>query len=153
MNLDVIRDTPAQDKITQEIFKLKADLEWKQKVFSSPLSDDTVTSKDIHDIQRTIAKKEGKLRNLKKNSKTSLEKRARKKETIQQLIESNEEAASVLKPITRPGPGRPRLEDDQPGLLEAICSIMESQLAADPRRRTEILRTGTLPALFHRKIH
>lgn len=155
--LDVTRDTLAQDKVKQEILKLKADLEYKQKIFSNPLSDDTVTSKDIHDIERTISKKEGKLRNLKKNMETSRAKRARKKETLQQLIETNEEAASVLIPITRPGPGRPRLEDEQPGLIEAIIRIVESQTQADPRRRTEILRTGTksfvvLPFFKIRKI-
>ena len=63
------------------------------------------------------------------------------KETIKELIESNEDAAKVLKPLNREGPGKPRIEETQPDLLATISKIVESQSAADPRRRTEILRS------------
>ena len=37
--------------------------------------------------------------------------------------------------------GRPPIETDQPGLLEAICDIVQGSSAADDKRRSEILRT------------
>ena len=37
--------------------------------------------------------------------------------------------------------GGPRLETDQPGLLEAIIDLVQNSTAADDRRRSEILRT------------
>ena len=37
--------------------------------------------------------------------------------------------------------GGPRLETDQPGLLEAIIDLVQNSTAADDKRRSEILRT------------
>ena len=37
--------------------------------------------------------------------------------------------------------GGPRLETDQPGLLEAIIDLVQNTTAADDKRRSEILRT------------
>ena len=37
--------------------------------------------------------------------------------------------------------GGPRLETDQPGLLEAIIDLVQNSTGADDKRRSEILRT------------
>ena len=37
--------------------------------------------------------------------------------------------------------GGPRLETDQPGLLEAIIDLVQHSTGADDKRRSEILRT------------
>ena len=39
--------------------------------------------------------------------------------------------------------GRPRIEEDQPQLLQTILDIVSATSAADDRRRTEMLRTVT----------
>ena len=43
--------------------------------------------------------------------------------------------------MNRDHPGRPRIEEDQPGLLETILEIVEGTSAADNRRRSNTVRT------------
>ena len=137
---DVVRPKPAQEKLKNELFLLNTDYHAKRTKFSSAVS--TVTSKELDDTKRTIMKKEAQLRNLKKNSESHKAKRIKTKHIMQELIETNEDAAKLLKPINRPASGRPRLEETQPGLIAAILKIVANQSSADSRRRTEILRTG-----------
>ena len=131
---------PAQEKLRNEIFVLNTEYHSLKTKFSSGVS--TVTSKELDDTRRSILKAEAKLRNLKKNSESHKQKRIKTKHIMQELIETNEEAAKLLKPINRPASGRPRLEETQTGLIAAIIKIAETQSSADNRRRTEILRTG-----------
>ena len=133
---DVIRPKPAQEKIKNDLFLLNTEYHAKKTKFSSGVS--TVTAKELDDTRRSIIKAEAKLRNLKKNSESHKQKRIKTKDIMSELIETNEEAAKLLKPIN----GRPRLEETQPDLIAAILKIVETQSSADNRRRTEILRTG-----------
>ena len=43
--------------------------------------------------------------------------------------------------MNRRVPGRPRIEEDQPQLLSTILDIVQATSAADPRRRTEMIRS------------
>ena len=119
---------------------MKIDYEYKKKKLGCELS--FVTPEEVTKLKTAITKAEMKLRNLKKNATSHQAKRLKTKDVMQELIETNEEAAKVLKPINRTIIGRPRIEEGQPGLLSAMSDIIDSQCAADNRRRTEVLRTG-----------
>ena len=119
---------------------MKIDYEYKRNKLGCELSN--VTSKEVTELKTAITKAESRLRNLQKNATSHQAKRLKTKDAMQELIETNEEAAKVLKPINRKIIGRPRVEENQPGLLSAMADIVDSQCAADNRRRTEVLRTG-----------
>ena len=53
----------------------------------------------------------------------------------------SEKAAEELKTCNREKVGRPRIEVDQPGLLETILDLVQANSATDDRRRSEIVRT------------
>ena len=53
----------------------------------------------------------------------------------------SEKAAEELKTCNREKVGRPRIEVDQPGLLETILDLVQASSATDDRRRSEIVRT------------
>ena len=57
------------------------------------------------------------------------------------LSQTSEVAAISLKSFQRESEGRPRLECDQPGIIEAILDIVQATTETDDHRRSEILRT------------
>ncbi|CAG7693073.1 unnamed protein product, partial [Allacma fusca] len=56
-------------------------------------------------------------------------------------MNENPEIAEKLRSCNKEKQGRPRLEETQPGLLEAIIQIVSTDASADEKRRTETLRT------------
>ena len=48
-----------------------------------------------------------------------------------------------MKSCNREKVGRPRIEEDQPNLLETILDLVQASSATDDRRRSEIMRTVT----------
>ena len=48
-----------------------------------------------------------------------------------------------MKSCNREKVGRPRLEEDQPNLLETILDLVQASSATDDKRRSEIIRTVT----------
>lgn len=78
------------------------------------------------------------LRCKERDEKCQREKRVRCKENIKDLIAAHPDAHNFLKIRSRPG--RPRLEEDQPELLKAICDIAIHRSAAHEKRQTEIYR-------------
>ena len=55
---------------------------------------------------------------------------------IELCSQTNEEAAKILKPYTKETVGRPRLEVDQPGIIEAILDIVQVASVSDEITRT-----------------
>ena len=106
----------------------------KKKLFNNPINND-VTSGDLEKLRNSFTKKETRLKNLQKNAITHRKQRVKKKAIMQELIESNPDAAKILKPINRPASGRPRLEETQDGLLSAIYQLVVSQTSADNRQK------------------
>lgn len=91
--------------------------------------------KQLEDSRKKLKEKENRLKSLQSNQRR--QKRSRDK--LKKRILANPEVAAVLK--KKPMIGRPRLEDDQEGLLDAIVSIATYGSGADSRRRTDQLRT------------
>ena len=85
----------AQEKLQNEIHTLKSQLELKTKMRSSGLGD--VKEKDILELKSQIMTKEAKLRYLKQNALAHQGQREKKKIVMKELMETNEEAAAVLK--------------------------------------------------------
>lgn len=65
--------------------------------------------------------------------------RKEKNKRMAKLIMSNPDCNKILN--IRNAPGRPRIEEDQPGLLEAICDIAQYGASAHERRQCEIFRS------------
>ena len=91
-------------------------------------------------LKRKIVEKEKAEKRLKQQAGQQKDFRNRRKETIIKLSQSNESAAKSFKPFNREVQGRPTLEVNQPGIIEAILDIVQATKATDDRRRTEILR-------------
>ena len=106
----------------------------KRKLFDNPLNN-TVTSGDLEKLKKSFTGKEKKLKIMQGNAISHRKQRVKKKAIMQELIESNPDAARILKPINRPTSGRPRLEETQDGLLSAIYQLVVSQTSADNRQK------------------
>ena len=96
----------------------------------------------------TIGRRILKLRNERKQSSQKLKVLQTKVKSAKKTRAKNKEKlvlAGQIDPKLLPkGPGRPRLDSEQNGLLDAIISIAtanESKVAADPRRRSEQIRS------------
>ena len=63
----------------------------------------------------------------------------RKKKAIATVISKFPDAESILK--VRDGPGQPKIEEDQPDLLQTIINVAIHGSGADDCRRTEMIRT------------
>ena len=100
-----------------------------------------VTPKQMALVKKKITEKKKAHKRLQGQAKWQQNYRKRLKNTITELSKTSEEAANALKPFNQESPGRPFLEDDQPGIVQAILGIVQNQSSADPRRRSEILRT------------
>jgi len=135
------RETPAQDKIRAEISNIEAQLTVYKKVENSGLS--TSNHKDISQLRNGLKEKKKKLKRLANDAKLQKKRRDKLRDTIQDVSASNPEIAKKFKGFNRSSSGRPRIEVDQPGLLSAILNIVQASTAADPRRRTEALRSIT----------
>ena len=133
------KNAPAQEKLTEELKVLKSQFFNMQSLENSGLS--LVSSKDMTGLKRKILEKEKAVKRLASKAKCEGKRRQKLKETITKLSQSSDVAAKSLKPFQRDCPGRPALETDQPGIIEAILDIVLATTATDDRRRTEILRT------------
>ena len=107
----------------------------------SGLSD--ITQTEIIKLQMDIQQKKNLLRRRQKDAISKKAKREKFKETLQKISAKDEEAGKMLKSFNRQALERPRVEVDQPELLSTILDIVETNSAADARRRCEILRTCT----------
>lgn len=132
-----MRKASAQEDCVKQINCLTADLLGLRTRMDTGL----ILPHQINDLKLKENEKlalENKLKNLKAAQKRSLEFRKNQKRKLQQIIDDNPEAASVLH--ARELPGRPRLEDDQPELLKAIVEIAIHGSAAHERRNSETLK-------------
>jgi len=134
-------ETPAQDKLEKEIAALYASLASKRQMRDSGMSD--VSTSELVEIDKQIKSKEKMKKIREKNASVHREKRAKFKEAIQTISEKDEESGNLLKSFNRKSVGRPRLEEDQPELLNTIMDIVQMNSSADARRRSEILRSCT----------
>ena len=135
-------ETPAQDKLNvlDESIASLIDLEKKIGL--------TTESK-----AETIEKKMKRLKSLVKSQQKV---RAKRKQVLKELyIDHPEVATKLKKPEVKTTAGRPDLESQQEGLLEATFSIVIPESFADDRQRSEVYNSvrslDNLKVLWKRK--
>jgi hypothetical protein len=100
-----------------------------------------ITKADVDKLKRQLKKEEAELSRLKSNAKSQKKMRVKKKKLIKKACEEDENLAKILKSISRNQVGRPRIEEDQPQVLQTILDIVDASSAAHDRRREPIIKT------------
>lgn len=136
--LSTSHDTPRQNILKNEIEQLKADVLYLEKKKSQGIISDQELE-NLLKYRQVLNKKESELKIKMDSQIRQQRKRQNDKILLNQLIETNPEAASILN--KRAKKGRPRLEENQPDLLKTIIDIATYGAAADERRRSEKIRT------------
>ena len=133
------RDTPAQDKVKKEIAVYESDITAIQTKLDSGLCVSPAKLYALKEEKKgALRNAKAKLRKLQENVARQDRFRAAQKRKIGELKEKFPEETVCL---GRDAPGRPRLEETEPGLLEAIKKLATSGGAADNRRRSELIRS------------
>jgi hypothetical protein len=103
------------------------------------------TAEQLTQMKSDIAAKKIKkigLKKLQRDARYSQRSRETRKRRLEQLQVQHPEVSQVFQDIVpRSKTGRPRMEENQPYLLKTIVDILSVNGAADPRRRTELLRS------------
>ena len=97
--------------MTQAIFKIRKQLETEEKNLK--------TKADAADRQKKY--------------------RTKHRSSLKRVVSECPGASDILH--VRPAAGQPRIETDQPGLLETICDIASFGGSADERRRSQVMRS------------
>jgi len=127
---------PRQEALQKEINLLEADLNClvtKRDV----LGYEEGMDRKITGLRKKIA---GKQRELKEKQQNAVRQKALRDKQRDQLLKIKESSGDVT--FVREGSGRPRIEDDQQGLLNAIVDIVACSGSAADRRRSESLRSA-----------
>lgn len=133
----VAKPTPSQHASKNKITVLESELNSLVLARDAGIATDDATKKIIllrKDIEAEKAALKRKIGAAERQKKS----RDSKKQKLIELSEFNPELATALK--LRNTVGRPRLEENQSGLLDVIKSIALFGGAADDRRRTEVIR-------------
>lgn len=130
--------------------------EMNRKIVSLTTIKDTglATSSQLKELGRLkteVKKGEQQLKTLQAGAERQRKFRKLNKEKLEQIKAKLPEDAGPV-PGTRDGPGRPRLEEIQPGLLETIIKIVTPDSAADVGRRSELLRSCLTLDDLHSKL-
>ena len=127
-----------QDVLKTTISNLQADVVYLQRKKQQGIA----TADDLQKLKKSkteLAINETSLRKKVNDQARQQRKREQNKLVLENLKETNPEAAAVLS--KRPKPGRPRVEERQPELLKAIVDIATYGSGTDERRRSEKIRT------------
>ena len=130
-------DAPAQIKLNEELSqaaKKIADFHIVQRTVG--LSN--VHKKELNTLINLKQSLEKKMKRLVINQKAQQKQRVKKRKAMEELVQSNPEAAKKLK--SKGSVGRPPVEthEDMAGLHQAIMSIVVPESSCDERRRSEI---------------
>ena len=133
------KETPAQDEVKKLITVLESDLNALQNKLDSGLAvNPGVIRKLKEEKKMKLDEAKADLKKLQNNVVRQGKFRESQKRKLEVLKEKYPEETVSL---GRSAPGRPRLEETQPGLLEAIKRIATSGGAADNRRRSEQIQS------------
>ncbi|XP_042896686.1 uncharacterized protein [Parasteatoda tepidariorum] len=128
--------TPAQDKLSQEIIILESEVQTLKKKQNANLLKEG-EAKELKEKRDLLEEKISKLEKLKKERERAQKNRSNFKRKIAQISESDKSAS----PLIREKKGRPTVEENQPDLFKTIIEIATYGSAADPKRRTETIRS------------
>ena len=95
----------------------------------------------INETQKDLKKDKADLKKKEADMKSSRKARKSRAEKWSNLEKEHPELMLRMKAKPRPGPGRPRIEDNQPELLNEILKIATIGAACGDRRREDIFRT------------
>nr|XP_023022210.1 uncharacterized protein LOC111510519 [Leptinotarsa decemlineata] len=133
----VAKPTPSQHVSKNKIIVLESELNSLVLARDAGIATDDATKK-ITTLQKDIQAEKTSLKRKIDAAKCQKKSRDTKKQKFLELCENNPDVATALK--LRNTYGRPRVEENQSGLLEVIKSIALFDGAADDRRRTEVIR-------------
>lgn len=133
--------TPVQLKVKESLLQIDSELVTLMNARDSGLSLSLVQANRLKSLKNTKEESTKKLKRLQCLQLSSQKHREKVKQTVNRLRESNPEAANDLQAVMPQTVGRPRLERDQPDLMDTIIRIVTHHSSADERRRTETLRS------------
>ena len=139
-----VQVTPKQDSLQDSINSVNSQILQLQDTSRLAILDDNTRKIVKGKIEHTAKFKknlEKQLNRLKQNQKYQRKFRVKKKSAIKEAIQKYPEIAPILKGINRDSPGNPRIECDQPEILEEILKIAEIGSACSDRRRDNTIRT------------
>ncbi|CAG7667487.1 unnamed protein product [Allacma fusca] len=137
-------ETPAQNRVKKTIGDLYNNIDLLQKLKNTPKGISEEQRYELKSMKAKLVLQKNKLKRLKRNQRSSQKLRKNQRAALQQLRKKHPECTEEFDRITAatPKPGRPAIEQKQPGLLKAILDIVSANAMADERRRCETLRTG-----------
>jgi hypothetical protein len=136
---DTARQTPAQEKVKQELNGINEEILKLKKAKDLGLAPNDYSIR-IKNLMNSKQKKESHLNKLIKSSFRMKRYRSQKSSSLMDLNREHPEIMKKYK-IIEGKKGRPRIETDQEGLLETIIHIAINGGAADGRRQSEIINT------------
>ncbi|CAF3979640.1 unnamed protein product [Rotaria sp. Silwood1] len=99
-------------------------------------------SKELNGLMKTRSQLKQKLNRLKSNQIAQARIRKNRRIRMARLLNSHPELAKEMVSMVRDTPGKPNIEDSQPGLLSTIVDIANcGVVAADNRRRTDAIQS------------
>ncbi|CAF3380058.1 unnamed protein product [Rotaria socialis] len=130
---------PAQQRIFNELTAINSHIaslvQVKQMGLLTPEN-----TRQLKQLMKDRKKKAFELRRLQGRQRASNKYRVKRRKIVEYLYETKPELHPQLRKVYRPEGGRPRIEEQIPGLLEAIEEIAKVGGASDDRRRSEIIR-------------
>ena len=136
--------TPKQDQLNASLNTVNSQLLQLQGTSRLAILDDStrkLIKSKMSEAGKVKKNLEKQLKRAKQNQKHTKKYRLKKKKAIKAAIQLYPEVASILKGINRESPGNPRIECDQPEILEEILKIAEVGSACSDRRRDNTVRT------------
>ena len=133
--------TPKQEMLKAEILEKESTLGKLLEAKMLGLENETAekVTQRIKKVRSEIKAKKAELKRKESIQKAVQKHRDKKRKAEESLLKENPEVAKALK--IRDCVGRPRVEVDQPGLLEDILKIATIGAACGDRRRDDIFRT------------
>lgn len=147
-----VRATPAQDKLKDQITLLQMELDVAvRRRDSLGASEDDTRERNVKKLRQEIDKCKKELRKKEQHMRHSHSHRLSMQSKINMACSKSPDIVSLLK--SRSGPGRPRLEEQQPLLLKTIVDLAMFGASAEERRRSEIVRSCRTLNDLHEKLN
>ena len=139
--IEIEYQTPKQEALKAEILEKEGALGklLDAKILGLETETAEKINKRIKSLRLEITMKKKELKRKENIQKAVQKHRVKKRKAEEKLLQDNPEVARALK--IRDGVGRPRVEVDQPGLLNDILKIATIGAACGDKRRDDIFRT------------
>lgn len=134
------RKAEKQEQVATEITAYEKQLNVLYEAKNSGLDLSETQIRRLKDLQIKKRSLQFRLKRLQTQQKSSKKTRENKKKALQRLRTVHPEIAVELQSLLPKAIGRPRLEHDQPALLETILMIVSAHSDADGKRQTDTLR-------------